>query len=52
MKKTIADSKFKDVPGFGDVVKGHILLQDHGSETAVRNMKIRTTPKGVKTARK
>jgi hypothetical protein len=51
MKKIIADSKFKDIPGFGDVVKGHILLQDHGNETTVRNLKLRT-PKGVKTARK
>jgi 3-keto-disaccharide hydrolase len=51
IKKIIADSKFKDIPGFGDVVKGHLLLQDHGNETAVRNLKIRT-PKGVKTAKK
>jgi hypothetical protein len=48
-KKLIAESKFKDIPGYGEVSKGHLLLQDHGDEVAVRNIKIRTS-KGPKTA--
>ncbi|MCF8224185.1 MAG: DUF1080 domain-containing protein [Bacteroidales bacterium] len=40
-KEIVADSKFKDVPGFGEDAKGHILLQDHGSEIAYRTIKIR-----------
>jgi hypothetical protein len=51
MKKLIAESKFNDIPGFGDVVKGHFLLQDHGNEAAVRNVKLRA-PRPVKTAKK
>lgn len=35
-------SKFKDLAGFGEAVKGHILLQDHGSQVFYRNIKIRT----------
>jgi hypothetical protein len=48
----IADSKFKDIPGFGEVSKGHILLQDHGNEAAVRNVKIKPLKGPVKTAKK
>jgi hypothetical protein len=50
-KKAVAESKFKDIPGYGEVSKGHLLLQDHGNEVAVRNIKIRT-PRGPKTATK
>jgi hypothetical protein len=52
MKKRIAESKFKDIPGFGETSKGHILLQDHGNEVTLRNMKIRAGSKPVKTAKK
>ena len=45
MKARIADSKYKDIPGFGDVTKGHLLLQDHDSEVYFRNMKIRVIKK-------
>jgi hypothetical protein len=41
LRKAIAASKFKDVARFGTVQKGHILLQDHGDEVWLRNIKIR-----------
>ena len=41
LKEAVANSKFKNVPGFGDKIKGHILLQDHHSEVWFRNLKIR-----------
>src|SRR5262245_36214864 len=40
----IAKSKYKDVPGFGAKIKSRILLQDHGDEVRVRNLKIRALP--------
>jgi len=40
-KSKIAASKFKDVPGYGILAKGYILLQDHGSVIHFRNMKIK-----------
>jgi hypothetical protein len=36
-----AESKFKDLAGFGEAAKGHILLQDHGDQVFFRNIKIR-----------
>jgi hypothetical protein len=45
MKARIAESKYKDIKGFGEVVKGHLLLQDHDSEVDFRNVKIRVLPK-------
>ena len=41
MKALIADSKYKDIRGFGEVRTGHILLQDHGNEVSFRNIKVR-----------
>jgi hypothetical protein len=41
MKRAVAVSKFKNTPGFGDKIKGHILLQDHHSEVWFRNVKLR-----------
>lgn len=41
LKAAIAKSKFKDVPGFGTKLKGHILLTDHKDEAWFRNIKIR-----------
>jgi hypothetical protein len=40
-KARIAESKFKSNPGFGDVKKGHVLLQAHGAEVWFRDIKIR-----------
>lgn len=41
VKKAVAASKFRDIPGFGDRAKGNILLQDHGAQVWYRNLKIR-----------
>ncbi len=41
LKALIAESKYKVNPGFGEVRKGHILLQDHGHEVWFRNIKLR-----------
>ncbi len=35
-----AESKFKDLDGFGEAERGHILLQDHGNQVFFRNVKI------------
>src|SRR5215510_2588619 len=37
----IANSKYKDVPGYGAKTKTRILFQDHGDEVRFRNLKIR-----------
>jgi hypothetical protein len=39
-KRRIADSKFSDVPGFGENARGRIMLTDHGSEVWYRNLKL------------
>jgi Domain of Unknown Function (DUF1080) len=41
LKAKKAKSKFKDEPGWGTKLKGHILLQDHGDAVAFRNIRIR-----------
>ena len=40
-KEMIANSKFKDMQGFGTGREGHISLQDHGDPVWFRNIKIR-----------
>jgi len=39
--KAVQDSKFRNVEGFGEKVRGHILLTDHKDECKFRNLKIR-----------
>ncbi len=41
VKSAVAQSKFRNTSGFGDRVKGHILLQAHGGSIWFRNIKIR-----------
>ena len=41
VKAAVAKSKFKNVAGFGDSVRGHILLQDHNCHVWFRDVKIR-----------
>ena len=40
--KLINASKFKDMPAFAKITKGHIALQDHGGAVWYRNLMIRT----------
>lgn len=40
VKAAVAKSKFNTAAGFGEKIKGHILLTDHGGETWYRNIKI------------
>jgi hypothetical protein len=41
VKAALAKSKFKDAPGYGDKIKGRILLTNHHDETWYRNIRIR-----------
>ncbi|MBM3890428.1 MAG: DUF1080 domain-containing protein [Verrucomicrobia bacterium] len=44
LKTAIAESKFNKTSFYGVKTAGHILLQDHGTETWFRNLKIRELP--------
>lgn len=44
--EAVASSKFKDHAGFGEAGPGRILLQDHGDEVWIQNMRIRPILKG------
>ena len=46
MDEALAASKYKDIAGFGDRRRGHIVLQDHGDAVWFRNIKIRVLPPG------
>ncbi len=39
--KLIEGCKFKNMPGFGKELRGHIALQDHGDDVWFRSLKIR-----------
>jgi len=41
VQAAVAKSKFKNSPGFGTKLKGHIMLTDHQDECCFRNLKIR-----------
>jgi hypothetical protein len=41
LRKAIAASKFKKVPGFDKAKRGYLLLQDHGDAVCFRNIKVR-----------
>jgi len=41
VKAGVAASKFKSVAGFGERVRGHLLLQDHHSNVWFRNIRLR-----------
>jgi hypothetical protein len=45
-KAALAQSKFKDSPGFGAKIKGHILLTNHNDEAWYRHIRIRSLPPG------
>jgi hypothetical protein len=40
----VANSKFREWPGFAKASRGHIALQDHGDWVAYRDIKIRELP--------
>ncbi len=42
-KSLVAGSKYKDIPGFGLIEKGRLLLQDHGNKVHFKNIKIKET---------
>jgi hypothetical protein len=41
VKAAVARSKFKNATGFGEKIRGHIMLTDHGDEAWFRNLMIR-----------
>jgi hypothetical protein len=43
-RKRVAGSKFAGIENFGESSEGYILIQDHGSEMAFRNIRIKTNP--------
>jgi hypothetical protein len=40
VKKAVANSKFKNAPNFGEKVRGHIMLTDHGDAAWFRKIQI------------
>jgi len=44
VKAAVAASKFRDKAGFGNKVRGHLLLQDHNCKVWFRGLKVRELP--------
>lgn len=40
-RRLVSESKYDKWPGFGELVKGRILLQDHGNRVSFKNIKIK-----------
>lgn len=43
-QQLVAESKFSDVPGFGENRSGRIMLTDHGSDVWYRNLRLTPLP--------
>ena len=46
MDSLLAASKYRDIPGFAERRRGHIVLQDHGDQVYFRDIKIRELDAG------